>query len=281
MQCTQANTQLDGVPALLASAPYPPMPDYLTVRIETAIAAEVRVSTANIPASEAHRRDLPERRSAPRAERSPRGWRLPGLSMPATRAVAGAAAAIVVAAGAFGAIANLGGGGQNSASSNAAAGSAAGSRALMPTEQVTYGPMIGYGHNQRVRTVSTGTDFVPAKLGPEVRTAMSDARQSGVAPGATGSAQSHAAATSLNSAAAPSNISPLHGTTQVRLGGCVGKLAAAAKVLLVEVAKYEGRPAAVVVVAAARTGAADVWIVGLTCSATNSHVLDHQVITHI
>jgi hypothetical protein len=250
------------------------MPDYLTMRIETAIAAEVRVRTSASPAPEAGRRDLPERRRAPSGQH---GWRLPGLSVPATRALAGAAAAAVVAVGGYGAAAGLGGG-----STAATTSSSGGAGALMPTEQLTYGPSIGYGHGHQIRMVSTQTDFVPARLATEVRAAVANARQGGVAAGGNQAAtRVESSPNALGAANAPSNLSALRGTTSGRLGGCVGKLAVAARVLLVELAKFDGRPAAVIVVTAVQRDAANVWIVGLTCSATSTHVLDHQVVTHI
>jgi hypothetical protein len=66
------------------------------------------------------------------------------------------------------------------------------------------------------------------------------------------------------------------------LTSCVDKLAAGKTVLLVELAKFDGKPATIIVVAASKpAGSADVWAVSPSCSAGNTHVLDHSVVAHI
>ncbi len=66
------------------------------------------------------------------------------------------------------------------------------------------------------------------------------------------------------------------------LTSCVDKLAAGETVLLVELAKFDGKPATIIVVAASKpAGSADVWAVSPSCSAGNTHVLDHTVVAHI
>src|SRR5258708_35547076 len=76
-QCTQVGQQLNAIPAILASATYPPIPQNLSARTDSAISREAWQRQAAMPATETGRRDLPARR--PRA-RAGSGWHLPGLS---------------------------------------------------------------------------------------------------------------------------------------------------------------------------------------------------------
>jgi anti-sigma factor ChrR (cupin superfamily) len=55
--CAQVSQQLNAIPAILASAMYPPMPQTLTVRTGSAISREARLRMAAMPATEAGRRD--------------------------------------------------------------------------------------------------------------------------------------------------------------------------------------------------------------------------------
>src|SRR5262245_398984 len=84
-QCARDCEQLNAIAAILASASYPPMPENLSARIESAISSEARQRLAAMPATEAGRRDLPARR--PRATAGG-GWHLPVLSAAATRLAA-------------------------------------------------------------------------------------------------------------------------------------------------------------------------------------------------
>jgi len=47
-------------------------------------------------------------------------------------------------------------------------------------------------------------------------------------------------------------------------------------VLLVEEAKYDGKPATIIVTAATGNHRAEVWAVGPSCTATHPDVLAHQ-----
>lgn len=267
-RCARTSNELAGVPALLASVSYPPIPDHLAMRIDAAVAAEASVRIATSPATEAGRGALPVRSRRRAGERS--GW-LPHWSPALSRRMVAAAAAVA-------AVGAAGGYGLSRAGAPPVTRSSAAAPAVMrPASQLTYGPTVSYGHHEFVEEVSSSTDFVPSKLSSEVRTAVADARQGGVA-----AAQAMPAPNAGIANNTASVFSPVHGTTTTRLGGCVGKLAASAQVLLVEEANFNGRPATVVVVAAAtRPGAANVWVVGMTCSAADTHVLDHALVTHI
>jgi hypothetical protein len=60
------------------------------------------------------------------------------------------------------------------------------------------------------------------------------------------------------------------------LSGCVSRIAAGRTVQLVDIARYRGAPATVIVTAAKGSAPAQVWVVGLRCSASASDILAHQ-----
>lgn len=61
--------------------------------------------------------------------------------------------------------------------------------------------------------------------------------------------------------------------------GCVDRIAAGSLVLLVDVARYSGAPATIIVTEAAETGPMQIWVVGTGCSASSSDVLQRAVVT--
>jgi hypothetical protein len=60
------------------------------------------------------------------------------------------------------------------------------------------------------------------------------------------------------------------------LQGCVDKVAAGRTVLLVDVAKYQGLRATVIVVSSKAGGPAFIYVVGAQCSAANSDIIKRQ-----
>src|SRR5260370_427028 len=71
----------------------------------------------------------------------------------------------------------------------------------------------------------------------------------------------------------------LTGTDRRQRGACVTRLAAGRDVLLVEVARYEGHRATVIVAAtSASARKLSVWVVGPGCSAARSDVIAHRTI---
>jgi hypothetical protein len=269
-QCTQLSHQLDNVPITLASAHYPPMPESVSVRIEATLAVEARQRLAELPATEAGRGDLPGRRR--RRVMRP-DWHLPGLSVSATRLVAAAGALVVVAGGGY-AIASEALGGHPAASS-------AGSSAAAPVqvEQMSLGPEVTYGGTSgrhTVHAVQSGADFVPASLSTQAVDAVRAAQARRVSaaqptvgvPGASRAQSSTSAGT-----AAP-------GVTG-RLSGCLNLIAAARTVLLVDIARFEHKPATLIVIAATAASPAEAWVVGSSCSATDRDVLGHALLSHL
>lgn len=271
-QCTQVSEELAGVPTMLASTSYsfPAMPDQLSSRIQTALAAESGQRLASAPPTEAGRGDLPERAGPPR-----RGWRMPSFSGPSSRILATAGALVILAGGGYEIATHVSGDQNQSASSPAGA-----EVPRAQASQVSLGPNVTYGGNntpaRTIQTVTSDTNFVPQRLGPQVVAAVRAARLSG----AVGAAQSSAGTLpSATNGIAVKNSADGAAMSQAQLAGCLDRLAPDRAILLVDLAKYNGKPATVIVAAATSSLSAEVWVVGNSCSASRGDVLDHRKLT--
>jgi hypothetical protein len=253
-QCTRICQQLGSVRAILASTSYPPMPDDLSARIGSAISREAQQRLAAMPATETGRRGLPARRQ--RAWTGG-GWQLLGLPFAATGLAAAASAAVIAAAGGYLVADNLGAS-VASSSSAALAGAAAPPQKMSPGPDVTYG-RPGLLHT--IRVAESRTNFVAAHLRAEATSALltAEAREA-VGAGATASA------------AAPRTGSAAKGPSPSQLAGCLGRISPDRTVLLVDVARYQGKPAELIVTAPTVVSAAEAWVVGSYCSATTKDV---------
>lgn len=269
-QCTQVNSQLAAVPATLASVQCPAMPAHLSVRIEAALATESVQRLSSAPPTEAGRRDLPRRSRHGRPGRS--GWQLPGMSVWASRLVATAGAIAIIGGGGYELASHVGGGGAGSATSSGAV--------ALPRSQasnLTVGPSINYGHGGSAKTIPTvhaSTNFVPSKLGVQAAAAVQAARLRGAVgtQKATNAPAARPTGTAAASGAAVASSS---------LSGCINALAPGQSVVLVELARFEGKPATIIVTAATSSRSAEVWVVGDGCSASHSDVLDHLKLARI
>ena len=262
-QCAQACQQLDAIRALLSSATYPPMPENLSARIDSAISREARQRAA-MPATEAGRHDLPARR--PRAGAG--GVRhLPGLSAAATRLAAVVGAVVIAVAGSYLVAGNVGTGVTRPPSSPLAAAAA-------PAQQMSLGPDVTYGRPgpiDTIRAVESRANFVAAHLRTEAISAVHAAE----ALEALAAQPPASTAAPLTGKAARAAVD---GPTARRLAGCVGLIAPGQTVLVVDLARYQGQPAAVIVTAATVASEAEAWVVGPACSATAKDVLNHAVL---
>lgn len=269
--CTEVRRQLDGVPAILAGASYPPMPDHVATRIDAVLSVEATQQLAVMPATETGRRDLPARRHRKAAQG---GWHLPGLSVLGTRLVAAAGAIVVVTAGSYELATHVGSSVSGSPSSGRAAVPA-------PAQEMSLGPVVSYGQpgaQHAVHAVVSSTNFVSTGLRTQVISAVhaaeargaSAAQPPGTAAGPSSTLQSNAAGSATSSSG-----------TVTRLAGCIGLLASGRDILLVDLAKFEGRPATIIVAAATAASPAEAWVVGSSCSATSADVLAHTQLGHI
>lgn len=257
-RCTRLSQQLSEVPAILANTPYPALPDTVSVQIQTAIRVEVNSRVAAAPVTEAGRRDLP---TAPRRQPvGQRGWHLPGLSVAATRLVAAAGAVVLVGGAGYLLARDLPSGVTSSPSSAALPA---------PAQPMTPGPNVTYGHagSQRaVHTVVSSTNFVPSELRSQAIAAVREAESRGestVAPSA--------------SASAPTALAPLNGASASAVGsglaGCIDTVGPGRTVLLIDEARYGGKPATIIVFAGSTTTQAEALVVTDTCSASSQDVL--------
>ena len=265
--CTRGSQQLNAIPAILAAATYQPMPDNLSARIESAINHQARQRNAAMPATETGRRVLPARR--PRA-RTGGSWSLPRLPAAATRLAAIVSAAAMAVAASYLVAENVGTSVTRSPSSPPVGAAA-------PAQQMTPGPAVTYGQpgsRHTIRAVESHTNFVATHLRREAISAVhaAEARQ------AVAAQPSASTVTSLTgSAADPAPGKP----SASRLAGCIGLIAPGRTVLLIDIARYQGKPAAVIVTAATNVKQAEAWVVGSSCSATTKDLLNQAALGNL
>jgi hypothetical protein len=264
--CTHVSQQLNAIPAILASATYPEIPENLAARTGSAISREAQQRLAAMPATETGRRDLPARR--PRAATSGR-WHLPGLSAAATRLAAAAVAVVIAVAGSY-RVAEIAG--TSVTPSSPPAGAAA------PAQQMSLGPGVTYGQpgsRHTIRAVKSDTNFVAAHL----RTQAISAVHAAEARGVIAAQPSASTATQLTGSAA--DTAPGSPVTASRLAGCIGLIAPGQAVLLIDIARYQGTPATVIVTAATGVNEAEAWVAGSSCSATTKDVLTQAALGNL
>lgn len=270
-QCAGVDAQLADLPALLASAPAPPMPDALTDRIAAALAAEAAARSAVVPAGATAARAAADGDATPaqpddaaagaRGRRAKRAARTPsgGRSRLALRIATAAAVIVVVAGGGYGVSRLFSSGAAPVTAGGPGAGPAAGhsaSKAEMGPSQngaarpgtKEHAAASGAGGYHIVRS---GTDYRSGQLGAQVRAVL---------PRFGGPVAPHASAT-FNSPA------PL-----TALSSCLAHVAGNQRPRLVDVARYNGKPATVIVLPAG-ANTLRVLVVGPGCSAAAKDLL--------
>jgi hypothetical protein len=265
--CQERVAALEAVPSLLASVPYPPIPDRLSSRISMALAAESSARVASQPASEAGRGDLPAR-----AKPGRQGWRRSWHASPlALRTAAAVGAAVIVAGGGYAIVSHTGSGSSSTSESISGPPTAAASG------KVATGPSVSYrhsGHTDSIKTVKSGINYKSATLATQAGSTLAAVPKTGSAAPAhsNGSMSTFGSSTSANqqfpNASVPSSTA--------RLQGCVDRIAAGRNVLLVDVAKYQGSPATIIVVSKSGPSLAVVYAVGSGCSGARSDILAQQ-----
>ncbi|HEX4657587.1 MAG TPA: zf-HC2 domain-containing protein [Streptosporangiaceae bacterium] len=309
-RCHALDEDLAGVTTMLAEAQPPPIPEHLTTRIQTALATEAArraALTTGAPAASAEATGTktgrawaeptgaagPEVPEAPPGRRTPhhgrpgrarRRPRLPGFSSPiALRTMAAAAAAVVLAGGGYEVAQHVGGSSPSASQAGSAphkatvmapgAGAASGSRAA--ASQPANGPVLHYRHDGQEASVTpekTTTDFTPANLRSQVSSDLSP-------PHSAFRAASPNARQNLPSPAGQPLT--LGGIPVSTLQDCVNRIAAGQQVLLVEVARYQGTPATVIVTSAQAGSPELVWVVGTGCSGTSNDLLTHVTLAPV
>jgi hypothetical protein len=201
-------------------------------------------------------------------------WHLPGLSVPATRLVAAAGALVIVAGGSYEIVSHVGNGTTASPSTGSAAAPA-------QVQQMSLGPDVTYGRpgaTHTIHAVQSSADFAPASLRTQAVNAVHAAQArgaSGAQPSISAPAPSQAQTSNSIGSGAPA-AGPV-----TQLAGCINLIAAARTVLLVDIARFEHKPATIIVLAATASSPAEAWVVGSACSASAKDVLAHTVLGHI
>jgi hypothetical protein len=247
-RCTAVDDQLAGVSAVLASVPAPAMPDGVAQRLDTVLAAEV----ANRD-PERSRRDSPQETATPVRRPGHRGFRLMSLRVLAP------AAAVVLAAGAYGLSQLSHGSGNTEAAASAASATTSSSSAA-----------------RAASSAASGAKAASGALAPVASPPRSASRKLSAATLPV--IISHAGISSLaalkQQVQAELNVPPGSRPTQAAsslVTACAHHLAGSVQPLLVESVPYRGQPTTVIV---ARTGQTNtVWVAGPACSATDRDVV--------
>ena len=267
-RCAELDAQLTEVSALLTTSTTPPMPGALTARIEAAIAAEAAARAATTAEGAVAAAEGAVAVGAAgagaggpgdRAARPSRPAGGPGRSRLALRVAAVAAAFVVVAGGSYGAARLLSGspGATTSAGSGGAAAPAfrANSKAPMhggalrgPGGQAATG-----GASAHPVVVSSGTNYQPGQLQAQVSAVLTHG--------------AHAAASAGPSSASQPAVSV------PPVPACVRHVTGGKPPLLVDLAKYQGRPATIIVIPGAASGAVRALVVSGRCTAITGRVL--------
>jgi hypothetical protein len=291
-RCRALDEDLAGVTALLADAQPPPMPEHLAARIQTALAAEAarRVAlpgqvTSAAPGAGAGG-EAPQSRTEPAGTGVPdrrtsrhgrhgrdRMRRQPRFTSPvALRTMAAAAAVVVLAGGGYEIAQHVGGSSsQRSTASGSAAtpprqgnfsAPAAGGSTALP------GPRYLHAAHTDIPVVASQTNYTPAMLKDQVRNMLARYGQ----PALSGPS-------ALRSPVAAGNPSATFGNIPVStLAGCVTRVADGRQVLLVDVARYRGTPATVIVTRTSAGGPEQVWVVSPGCSSRRITLLAHATL---
>jgi len=267
-RCAGLDAQLTEVSALLTRSTAPPMPDALTARIEAAIAAEAAaraaaadgIVAAPATGTGARARDGATWSSGQRAGRGARPPAGPRRSILALRVAAVTAAVVVVAGGGYGVAKLLSGSpGSGTASSGAAAPNISAKGAPQMSAGGLRAPATGSGASggavgtaPTARVVSSGTNYQPGRLTSQVSAVLT-----------------------RNGASAAEGAGPSPGNlrTSPRPPACIPQVTGGKRPLLVDLAKYQGRLATVIVVPAGRSGTLRVLVIAGGCTATKSHIL--------
>jgi hypothetical protein len=283
-RCRTLDEDLAGVSTLLAGAQPPPIPEHLAARIQTALATEAASRVVRPVGSENGTGT-----AAPGLGRPARGsgWlpRLPGMPRLGPRVALGslaAAAAVLVVIGGMYMFGSRGTG--PGSSGTVAAGPAhrapsgsAGSAIGVPGPggQPASGPAVQYrhsGHEDSVTPVTTDTDFTPGRLSTQAAAAVTryGAGMTKAGPEINSPSGAH------SPAEAPARQATTFGNIPLALlQGCVNRIDAGELVVLVDVARYRGTRATVIVTEVTVIGPEQIWVVGTGCSRSHTDVLAH------
>jgi hypothetical protein len=263
-QCAGLDAQLAGLPALLAGAPAPAMPDALTARITAALAAEAAARSASSPAGAAGAElaGAAAPAGAGDAGGSGRGRHsrppVRDRSRLTLRIAAATAAVAIVGGGGYGVfrlVSSTGPAAPATASSGVRSNAAAAPSVHLPPKRS--GTARSGGEHSAISSaptehvVASGTNYQPGQLTTQVNNVLAHANSPEAPPATT-------------------QPTPAFGST---VTGCVAHVTGGQRPLLVDHARYEGKPATVIVLPGTRADTLRVLVAGPDCSATATDLL--------
>jgi hypothetical protein len=272
-RCAALDAQLAEVTAVLASTTAPEMPGTLTARIEAALAAEAAARSA-VTAVPATAPAAGAGTAAPggvgrNGARDTGGHGpsrpVPGRSRLALRAAAVTAAVAVVAGGGYGVAQLL------SSAGPAATGASSGPAAAPAAKKPATLPRMSAGGNgasagsfapngAAAHVVSSGTDYRPGRLGAQAAAVLA-----ALSPAA------HATASPAVPQPAPETRPSI--PFFPGLQSCLAHVAAGQRPLLLDLARYRGHPAAIVVLPATAYAPARALAIPPGCTAAHPRIL--------
>jgi hypothetical protein len=288
-RCRTLDGDLAGVRTLLAGAQPPPIPEHLAARIQTALATEAASRATRTAGSENGIRAAAAGNAGTAGGAGhDRPWRLPHLPHLGSRVVLGSVAAVAAVLVVLGGVYEMtvprgvrsapSGTAAAAPSSHAAAQSPSNGLAAPGPSGAAAMPVLQYrhaGHQDSVTPVTTDTDFTPNQLDSQVSAAVASygAGMSKAVPATNPLA-------GMSSTQGPAKQPATFGNIPMAmLQGCVNRMAAQQLVLLVDVARYRGTPATVIVTEVAVLGPQQIWVVGMGCSGSRGDVITHVTMT--
>jgi hypothetical protein len=280
-RCAQIEVGLADVSRLLAGIPAPPMPDQLAERVEAAIAAEAAHRAAGTevtargytdpasgtaPARIPGRPDLPERSRRPR-----RRWRMPDMSSRLLLRGLAASAAVVLIVGGGLLLANAGRKPQNPTSGRAAVAPHVHGATPLGFTSVRYSNGGRYVYTD---AMTSNTDYTDdAKLEHGIRGAIKTSPSFGGSTNSTPMPDVGTARTSNATSGTKASVAfPLS-----QLAACLTAVTSGKTVDFTQLARYLGRPVAIIVFEPA--GAVfDVMVVGTACGSTDQDIIKRLTI---
>jgi hypothetical protein len=262
--CAATQARLTEVPALLAQVPPPSVPPGIAVRLDAALSAEAARRSAPDPGMAPDPATAPDgaapaqspgtvprpRAGHPRAARP----RVPRLRLPVAARVLAAAGVLVVAGGVGYVVAQTSSpSSSSSAGSNAAAEPRAAAGPHRPTSPEAITPAAGQGGSAQFTVRRSGTRYRRDTFAAQAAALLNQPSAGLLRPGKV------------------SGLSRQHQTSA--LVGCVSTVAGAGNVKLVDQARYQGRPATIIVVAQPSSATATVYVVGPQCSPGHPGIL--------
>ncbi len=276
--CAQRQAALEQVTARLAEAPSPRLPPELGRRLDAALAAEIadceavmdigdgrrpRARRANRPARERVGRERAWHRPAGREpaghglgsrERSGRQRPSRGVMATALRPLAAAASVCLLAGGGYLLVRSVT---QNSPGAPSSAAAAGKQRAKSGAALAPRVPMSGQPSRsaEAFTIVGSGTNYLPPQL--RVQALSVAQRYGGTVPsaGKTGEMPMQ-----------PSRANP-------SLPGCLHRVTGGQQPLLVDMARYDGRSAIVIIATESGDAVGRLWVVGMGCSSADGEVI--------